>query len=166
MPIRGLLVTIACTLSAASAKAEPNKTRTVSMHAESATCARLLAEVSTDGRIVKGSKEALIRAIRSGEPLRVGWALDWDNDKKTDIVHWVDAGFLSLFEGEAFAQIQSIHRQKPVPGQSRVVLSDQLQHWYGLIGTNGVLEGRMSNAKTPTRFRVRSWWCGPPSDRR
>ena len=128
-------------------------------------CEQLLAEIAPDGTVLQGSKTALSNAIRRGETLRIGWALDWNSDGQVDIVHWVDSGFISLFGQDIFTQVQTIHQQRPSVETGEIFLGNELGTWVGLLGTNGVLQGRMSRADKPRTFRVQSWWCGqkPPA---
>ncbi len=121
-------------------------------------CTGHLLTVNADGTVQAGSKTALQQAVMQGQSLRVGWRLD-DQQGKPVIIHWADAGFISLFEGEVFAQIQSIHRQVPQRGHAQIHLSSELQHWTGLIGTNGVLVNRMDNRAQTGERKVKSWWC-------
>jgi len=79
-----------------------------------------------------GAKKDLIAAIRAGKPVRVYWA-------GRRIEHLVDANFLSVLEGEVFAQISSIRGQRPSPeGQPpSIELAAPGQEWSAIISTNG-----------------------------
>lgn len=121
-------------------------------------CAGHLLTVNVDGVVEAGSKIALQQAVMQGHSLRVGWRLD-DQQGDPVMIHWADAGFLSLFEGEVFAQMQPIHRQVPQRGHARINLSSELQHWTGLIGTNGLLVNRMDSRTQTGERKVKSWWC-------
>ena len=129
--------------------------------AQEAACRDPLVTVRPDGTAESGSKEALRAAVMAGQPVRVGWALDWDGNGSTDIVHWADAAFLSVFEGEVFTQVVQIHRQVPQPGKADVRLYPGASYFNSSIGTTGIWEGRFQSDE-PRSFRVRSWWCLDP----
>lgn len=80
------------------------------------------------GGVTEGSKEALVSAILSGKPVRVYWA-------GTTVQHVADAGFLTVLEGEVFAQIHTITAQKPSTGPAAVELRDGT--WQTVFATNG-----------------------------
>lgn len=124
-----------------------------------------LVTVEPDGKVSSGSKDALRKAVLAGTPIRVGWELDPNNDQVPDLSHWADSGFLTVFEGEVFAQIADIQRQQPQRGQARVVMPAGRQRWTGLIGTNGRLESHFDDGSEPTSVRVRSMWCADPRGR-
>lgn len=117
-----------------------------------------LITIEPDGSISAGSKQALRAAYRAGLPIRVGWAFDFNQDGKPELSHWADAIFLTEFEGEIFTQVTEIHRQTPLPGKAHVVLNPKMQRWTGLLGSNGILEGRFNDAEEPNQMRVKSWW--------
>lgn len=70
-----------------------------------------LVTIESDGSASRGSKDQLRRAVANGLPIRVGWGLDTNADGVPDLSHWTDAGFVTDFEGEIFAQIPDIQRQ-------------------------------------------------------
>lgn len=130
------------------------------VHAESrAQCPDPLLELDFDGSIVSGSRRAVIDATQRGERLRIGWDLDFDDDSKSDLSHWSDALFLSVWQGNVFTQVQSIHRQRPVRDGGAMDLPDEPEIWHGLIGTTGVLQGRFERTGPVTATNVRSVWC-------
>jgi hypothetical protein len=122
-------------------------------------CPGHLATIEADGTVSHGSKEALLKIVRSGIPIRVGWSLDFNKDGKPELAHWADAMFLSEFEGHVYAQINEIQRQTPKRGKERIDLGEKSQKWTGLIGTNGILAGRFDDDQPATEFRTQSQWC-------
>lgn len=128
--------------------------------AQDAACgARHLVTIDADGSIARGAKDALVRAVRDGLPIRVGWSLDPDGDGKPDLSHWAEASFLTEFEGHVFAQIPDIQRQSPLRGQARVVMPAGRQRWTGLVGTNATLEGHFDDGSETRPVKVRTIWC-------
>lgn len=95
-----------------------------------------------DGQIVEGSIDSLIRKISEGKELRIGWQLDFDNDGKSDIEHWINASFISILNGHVFNQIQPIYRQVPKKEKPQVEIINSNMKWTGIIGTNSKLISR------------------------
>jgi len=91
---------------------------------------------------VTGSIEKLIAEIRSGKPVRVGYQLDFNNDKEPDFDHWVDAEFITIFNGHVFTQIESIYRQIPRPEIPQIDIIPVDDKWTAILGTNSKLLNR------------------------
>ncbi len=121
----------------------------------------LLARVEPDGTISAGSKAALRQAVEAGRAIRVGWALDFNNDGRVDLVHWANASFLTVLGDEVYAQIPPIREQGGARKGDKVViqLAESSRRWYGLLGTNGVLEGAFDDNSPKQVVPARIWWC-------
>jgi hypothetical protein len=127
-------------------------------------CTAPLATIEADGSVWGGSKDALRAAFAAGLPLRVGWSLDVDGDGRPEISHWADAGFLTEFEGEVFAQLHDIQKQAPRRGTAAISMPAGRQRWSGLLGSTGVLESHFDDGEVAApSVRVRSRWCVDPS---
>ncbi|MEL7119645.1 MAG: hypothetical protein AAFO07_09395 [Bacteroidota bacterium] len=103
---------------------------------------QLLLKTDFNGKITKGSIEAVIEAVQEGAKIRVGWQHDIDYDNVPDLEHWVNAEFLSVLKGHVFNQVTPIYRQVPnfdLP-QINIVASDMM--WTAVVGTNGKLVNR------------------------
>jgi hypothetical protein len=122
-------------------------------------CPGHLVSIEPGGTVSNGSKDILIKAVRAGFPIRVGWSLDFDKDGKAELVHFADAIFLTEFEGEIFAQINEIQRQAPLRGKRRIDLGEKPLRWTGLLGTNGFLEHRFNDDQPASQLPVKSQWC-------
>ncbi|WP_164116327.1 hypothetical protein [Sphingorhabdus sp. Alg239-R122] len=153
MSVTFFMTVMAISLSAATASA------TESELPHDRGCSAPLLETALDGSVVSGSKETLIAATERGEPIRVGWFIDFDGDGATDLSHWSAAAFLSVFEGEIFTQVQSIHRQRPVRGEAKIALTEGFSAWHGLVGSNGVISGRMEGSDEVRSRKVGTLWC-------
>ena len=107
--------------------------------------------VSTDfdGEVSSGSIEALITEIRKGKPVRVGWQLDFNNDKQPDFDHWVDAEFITILGGHVFTQIETIFVQSPNEQIPQVEIFPSSDQWTAVIGTNGKLMNRFIMSQPP-----------------
>ena len=123
------------------------------------SCSIPLLRVDLEGRASSGSKDAVLSAFRAGIPLRVSWSLDVDSDGTPEVSHWADAGFLTEFEGELFAQLDDIQRQSPRRGETRIEMPKGRMRWTGLLGTNGSLESHFDDGSETNAVRVASEWC-------
>lgn len=124
------------------------------------SCPGLLFATDFDKQTTHGSKDALIHAVEAGEPIRVGWQIDFDNDGQSDLSHWSDAEFLSVWEGEVFTQVGAIHRQRPRRGKGQIELTEPHMEWRGMLGTTGLIHGTMSDGSGVSDGRVVSTsWC-------
>ncbi len=131
---------------------------------EAQRCPHQLYATGFDGEPLGGSKQALIDAVQRGEPIRVGWDIDFDDDGAADLSHWTDASYLSIWEGEVFTQVDAIHRQRPVRGEGDMRLPDDYSEWRASLGTTGEMQGAFSNGDKSPAMSVRIFWCAatPP----
>lgn len=122
-------------------------------------CPGHLLTIEADGTASAGSKERVQKAVRAGLPLRIGWFLGDSTDERRGVAHWSDAGFVSEFGGEVFAQLADIQKQVPQGGAARIALDKG--RWTGILGTSGTLEGFFEHAEgpPPAAVKVRSMWC-------
>ena len=102
----------------------------------------IVLETDFDGSVVRGSKEQLIKKIREGKPIRIGWQLDFDKDNKPDFDHWMDAEFITILNNEVFTQIKNINLQSPNLEESQINIIPANTMWTGILGTNGLLKNR------------------------
>lgn len=131
-----------------------------SLQAAELACNQPLFGTDLEGVTSHGSKDALIEAVNKGTSIRIGWGLDFDGDGASELVHWADAEFLTVWEGEVYTQVGPVHAQTPIRGQSRVQLKSDNSEWRGSIGTNGILEGRFdSQDAVATALNVETMWC-------
>lgn len=92
-----------------------------------------------DGNIEFGDKSKLIDAVRLGYPVRVGWG-------GNRVEHVANADFLTIFDGEVFAQIPSVVGQEPrVDGDSIKIRFRPENKWTKIAGSNGYANGFMIN---------------------
>ena len=102
----------------------------------------IVLETNFDGQVVYGNKNELIQYIREGKPVRVGWQLDFNEDKVSDFDHWVEATFITILGNEVFTQIDPIYAQSPDLKKPQVEIFPDNTKWTALIGTNGILLNR------------------------
>ena len=74
--------------------------------------------------------------------VRFGWQLDFDEDKQSDLEHWVDAEFISILEGHVFTQIRPIYAQVPDADARQIQILESTKRWTAVLGTNGLLVSR------------------------
>lgn len=102
----------------------------------------ILLKTDFDGNVIEGSLKNLIENIQKGENIRVGWQMDFNDDKIPDLEHWIDAKFLTIMSGHVFNQIDPIYAQAPMMEIPQVEISDSPLQWTAIIGTNGKLKSR------------------------
>lgn len=95
-----------------------------------ATAWHLIYAHSQSGETVAGSKEDLIEAIRLGQKIRVYF-------RGRRVEHLTDAGFLTIFGGEVFAQIVPIQTQAPSLDPPKVRFGDPGVKWHAILSTTG-----------------------------
>lgn len=102
----------------------------------------VLLKTDFDGKVIDGSLESLIESVKSGEVIRIGWQLDFNEDKIPDLEHWIDAKFLTIMSGHVFNQIEPIYAQALITDIPQVKISNSPLQWTVIIGTNGKLKSR------------------------
>lgn len=102
----------------------------------------ILLRTDFDGKITTGSIEILIEAINQGHNIKIGWQLDFNNDKIPDLEHWVNSSFLTIMNGQVFDQIGPIYAQIPNSDIPQVQITNSSLKWTAIIGTNGKLLSR------------------------
>jgi len=123
-----------------------------------ANCNALLLSMNANGQVVAGSKKALLAAAERGEALKVGWRIGWGKGPNDNVLHWANAVFVTVFEGEVFAQMPPIHAQAPIPGKGHVVLTKAAHTWTASIGSDGQMVSRFNDeAEVDTRTVEQSW---------
>jgi len=102
----------------------------------------ILLKTDFDGKVTEGTIKTLIENIEKGESIRIGWQLDFNQDKIPDLEHWVDAEFLTIMSGHVFNQISPIYAQVPMAEIPQVEINNSPLQWTAIIGTNGKLKSR------------------------
>jgi len=93
---------------------------------------KLIYKNDKDGKTIFGKKEDLLKAIRGGKDIRIGWG-------GRRVEHVADAKFLTITNGkEAFAQIDPIIGQRPeLNGDTLRIHFRENSQWTIIVGTNG-----------------------------
>jgi hypothetical protein len=122
---------------------------------------RLVFATDTAGRPSNGEKADLLRAVRAGQPIRVGWQLPFrlPDGAAGLLEHTASASFLTIHHGEVFAQLAPILGQTPSAREPVVRLrTDPALLWYGLLDTRGWLAGYFMGGDTVPPIRVATFW--------
>ena len=100
---------------------------------------QLIYKNDKDGKVISGTKESLLKAIRNGEEIRIGWESRRVSDTTKSVEHFADAKFLTISNGEeVFAQIDPIIGQHPdLDGDTLSINFRENFQWSILVGTNG-----------------------------
>ncbi len=154
---RSLLLLLALAAGITGAKTRQAAAQTNA--SQGLSCPQPYYESGFDRVGLRGSKSALKDAVQRGEAIRLGWAIDFDGDGTADLSHWSPASFLTVWEGEVFAQVTAIHRQRPRRGEATVALPADYEEWRGLLGTDGRLQGAFSSGRAASEVAVRIVWC-------
>ncbi|MEP3226539.1 MAG: hypothetical protein ABJO01_11230 [Parasphingorhabdus sp.] len=104
-----------------------------------------------EGNALEGSKSDLIAAVQNGKPIRIYTA-------GRRIQHSYDALFLSVFDGEIFAQSHPIDAQQPVSDPARIIFRQPGQKWRSIIGTNGAFIALMDGNPPNQRQGAARWF--------
>lgn len=103
---------------------------------------KIVLSTNFDGEVLSGSKDLLIEEIRKGKAVRVGYQLDFDEDKIADFDHWVSAEFITIINDEVFTQIRNINLQIPDVELSKLDIIPANTMWTAILGTDGLLKNR------------------------
>lgn len=112
---------------------------------------RLVYANDSEGRTTAGDKEALIEAVRLGRSIRVV-------THGRTILHAADAQFLSVFEGEVFAQLTPIDTQRPTREPVQILFREPGVQWHAIVGTNGFMTAFMDGKDPVVRAAVTYWY--------
>ncbi len=104
-----------------------------------------------DGAPIKGSKQQLIDAVRNGKPIRV-------YVKGRRVEHAAEAHFLTVFEGDVFAQVGEIQSQQPVTDPTRISFREAGTYWRAIYGSNGTVTALMDDSEQRERTAALSWF--------
>lgn len=109
------------------------------LNAQTTQDSYVVLQTNEDGQATNGSIDSLIKAIQNGKQIRVGFVMG-------PIEHWTDAGFLTIYGGEVFAQIDGIFQQAPniLNEENKIpkidFASKKDNSWSAIIGTTGEMQ--------------------------
>ncbi|WP_395376807.1 hypothetical protein [Marinicella sp. W31] len=118
------------------------------------------------GSAIRGDKQRLVNLIKQGHPVRIHWAL------AADFSHIADAGFLTVMNGEVFAQLDGIIRQIPERSESRqtrkriALDAEEQSRWHAIVSTTGEIRAFQSkSAQLNANRRGLEWYVLAPDER-
>lgn len=106
------------------------------------------------GQPLFGDKQNLVRLIESGHPVRIFWPI------RDNFTHSLDAGFLTVVNGEVFAQPVGIIRQNPQRPDYKSILLDAKEQtrWHAILSTTGELNSFNSAKDVVSIHQVKLSW--------
>jgi hypothetical protein len=124
---------------------------------------RLVYAVGADGQTHAGDKLSLTRAVRAGLPVRVGWGIRWTGADgfPGGIEHASEAGLVSLYKGEVFAQLPATVVQRPDPAAPDLSLATDGSRVVMVLDTTGRLQVIESPGGKTSSQRVAIYWYVP-----
>jgi hypothetical protein len=105
---------------------------TTASHANENNNYQLLFHQGADAKGIEGSIDKLMKAIRDGKQIRLYMNLGF-------VEHSMDAGFISIFEGNVYAQIDAIQAQRPNRQTKEIEMKPYAKH-IGLYSTKSPYE--------------------------
>jgi hypothetical protein len=93
---------------------------------------KLLYHQGADTKGINGSIKTLVKAVRNGKQIRLYMNLGF-------VEHSMDAGFISIFKGNVYAQIAAIQAQRPNRKTKNIELKPYAKH-VGLYSTKSPYE--------------------------
>ena len=128
----------------------------------------LVYAVDSTGQTTYGEKARLLAAVRSGEPVRVGWGVAWKLPDGTvgGVEHVGQAAFVTIHHGEVFAQMPPMLGQTPNAREAIISFrTDGDRVWYALLDTTGRLRGYFTGGAEQRVTRSATYWYVPgPGD--
>jgi len=127
-----------------------------SMQAQNDGLYKVVYEANRKGERVSGSLEELLKYVRNGNPIRVGWELGVKSDSTFYLEHWSDAGFITIHKDHVFAQINSIYGQgtthisMPVP--AIFLTNNNSNGWVAVFGTTGEVKQKFERNEDMVKY--------------
>ena len=99
---------------------------------------KLVYKNDTYGKPLSGDKEILLKLVRNGSPIRVGWSSFRKNDPTKGVEHTIDANFLTIAnKTEVFAQLKPFYGQRPDLTSDTITFTLVPTKLSWILGTNG-----------------------------
>ena len=112
---------------------------------------QLVFENDDQGNTIAGDKQALFDAVRAGTPVRIYTA-------GSRIEHAAEVVFLSIFDGEVFAQIGEIQSQRPGTEPLQMQFRQPGEKWRSIVGTNGFVTAYIDGNEPRIRTGKTRWF--------
>lgn len=122
-------------------------------------CDTHLVSIDQTGTATAGSKAALLEAIRTGKPIRIGFRLDETGTGSYYLTHWYEPQYLTVMGDEVYTHASKVHLQVPDMEIADIPPAEDTELWLALIGTDGEAYFRFTRDAQPLSRQVASWWC-------
>jgi hypothetical protein len=121
---------------------------------------KLIYENDENGNKVAGDFDKLIRAVRKGEPIRIGWKIEHPTNKSLKVEHFADAQFITILsDSTVFAQIEPIVGQTPDIKERSITLKENIE-WAFSASSLGNNDSMNINTKTGEVIDHNQWKSG------
>lgn len=108
---------------------------------------KLIYQTDKDAKTTFGEKEELIKLVRLGHPIRIGW----ESMGKTSVEHTIDVRFLTIAnETEVFAQLEPFWGQRPDLRNDTLKITHIGSEINWILSTNGLRSSMMVDKEKDT----------------
>ncbi|MEM8907899.1 MAG: hypothetical protein AAGD05_08645, partial [Bacteroidota bacterium] len=108
---------------------------------------KLIYQTDKEANTAFGDKEELIKLVRLGYPIRIGW----ESRGKTSVEHTIDARFLTIAnETEVFAQLAPFWGQRPDLSSDTLSITHFASETNWILSTNGLRSSMMVDIQKDT----------------
>lgn len=129
---------------------------------------QMVLKTDATGDTLFGSREELIKRLRNGDPLRIGWYSINPRDSSQSVEHFLDAQFITIAnQKEVFAQVTPFLGQKPNLHGDTLSIDLMPSRYTWILGSNGTIASISENYSRDTvyvnessnfRYRI-GWYC-------
>jgi hypothetical protein len=121
---------------------------------------RLVYANDEKGQKVGGDINELIRSVRDGEPIRIGWTIESLTDRNLKVEHFANATFVTILANHVvFAQIDPIVGQTPSVKDQFIALKENVE-WSFLASSLGANDSMNRNVVTGEIIDHQKFACG------
>ena len=108
---------------------------------------KLIYQIDKDAKATFGEKEELIKLVRLGHPIRIGW----ESIGETSVEHTIDVRFLTIAnETEVFAQLEPFWGQRPDLRSDTLKITHFGSETNWILSSNGLRSSMMVDKEKDT----------------
>lgn len=128
----------------------------------------LLYKIDQNGRAIQGSKKELVKLVKNGVPIRIGWKTTSKKDTTRSVEHVIDANLITILnEQEIFVQLNSFYAQKPSLKKDSLKIDLMPIESTWCLSTKGLISSININSENKeiskfksSQFKTEiSWYC-------
>ena len=153
-----ILLTFSCSKNR---EARPLETSSKSVEISKNTYEKwqLVFQTDKSGNAVYGTKKDLIKLVREGYPIRIGW----EAMGKTSVEHTIDVRFLTIAnEKEVFAMLEPFWSQRPNLKSDTLSITPVASETSWILSTNGLRSSMMIDKINDTILNYKPAMFGYP----